>query len=77
MVRALGQGVTRHQALLPHEPAHRLWTGCNTIAFQGFVDPSITVSLFGVVEEIRHKNGELFTAFLGFRHAPVAPDVIA
>ena|GEM_PF-6921410 len=26
----LGAGLTRHQALLPHEPAHRLWTGCNT-----------------------------------------------
>ena len=38
----LGAGLTRHQALLPHEPAHRLWTGCNTIAFQDFVDPSIT-----------------------------------
>ena len=62
----LGAGLTRHQALLPHEPAHRLWTGCNTIAFQDFVDPSITVGLFGVVEEIRHKNGEFFTAFLGF-----------
>ena len=46
----LGAGLTRHQALLPHEPAHRLWTGCNTIAFQDFVDPSITVGLFGVIE---------------------------
>ena len=77
VVVGLGAGLTRHQALLPHEPAHRLRTGCNTIAFQGFVDPSITVGLFGVVEEIRHKNGEFFTVFLGFRHTPVAPGVIA
>ena len=37
-----GAGLKRYQALLSHEPAHRLWTGCNAIAFQGFVDPSIT-----------------------------------
>ena len=71
VVVGLGAGLTRHQALLPHEPAHRLRTGCNTIAFQGFVDPSITVGLFGVVEEIRHKNGEFFTALCGMSDIPL------
>ena len=42
-----------------HEPAHRpSGLVATPPAFQGFVDPSITVGLFGVVEEIRHKNSE-------------------
>ena len=54
-----------------HAPAHRpSGLVATPPAFQGFVDPSITVGLFGVVEEIRHKNGEFFTALCGFPTYP-------
>ena len=39
VVRALGRGWHPLQALLPHEPAHRLWTGCNTTHVPRFCGP--------------------------------------